>query len=629
MTFDPDDSAGRATGVAMPSSPRGLPEGHRMPFGYENRADGVFRVVPQTDKQGNPLPDKLIRVSYGPLMVTTRYVSPDGEEWYDLGWFDGRRPVVRRVDGVTVRSGRAVIHALGNAGIPAFDANARQVEQYLAAYLMDNGEAIRERAVPVARYLGWQADGTFVTADRRPWPVEPGEEEQRPILAAFGPSGTLAGWQDAVRPLKRYPVVRIALAAGFAAPLLRLLNLRSATLDISGRSTRGKSTTAAIAMSPWADPSADARAMGTWKAGIIMIEKRLNLVRGLPSWLDETRVVKSPDVVDQIMYQVPFDQGASRGGGWSNGLPWNTILISTGEQPALSFSSHEGSAARVLSLRRPPFGLDGDRSATDANTATDGIAEHHGVAGPAFAARLVEELAKSDGAEQLRKRHQVLAEAHAAAAPNDVARRRTKHIAALHLAAELAHEWDIVPFGALEPAKWTELLGEEAAREDRGGMALEIVRGLIAAQGHRIQPLNTADGHKVPAPAGGWIGSYVDHKGTPGIALLPVEVSKALQQATPPIVLDAVQEAWAEAGTIIMDGTRLGRDYINGTRLRCHIFPLTVLDGEPDREQEQTGQEPDGTEAADEASPPPAQEPLSEQADWGWPTGTYGAAANT
>jgi hypothetical protein len=359
--------------------------------------------------------------------------------------------------------------------------------------------------------------------------------------------------------------------------------------------------------------------MGTWKAGIIMIEKRLNLVRGLPTVLDETRVVKHPDVVDQVLYQVPMDQGAARGGGWASGLPWNTVLISTGEQPALSFTSHEGAAARVLSLRRPPFGLGGERSAADALAVTEGVGEQHGTAGPAFIARLTAMLAEPDGPSRLRKRHQVLADAHAEAAGNDVARRRAPHVAALHLAAELACEWDIVPFEALEAEVWTELLADETVREDRGGMALEVVRGLIAAHAHRIQTLNAVAGDtRFVPPPGGWIGAYVDTDDRPAVALLPAAVAQALAAASPPIVLDAVREAWAETGTIVMDGRRLARESVNGRQVRAYVFPLSVLD------EEDTAR----SSRQQEASPAHPQGLATQAASTGWPAGTIGADAN-
>jgi uncharacterized protein (DUF927 family) len=73
-------------------------------------------------------------------------------------------------------------------------------------------------------------------------------------------------------------------------------------VDISGRSTRGKTITAMVALSCWADPSDKSEAMHTWQAAsVIGIEKRLNLVSGLTVVLDETRRVKDPALVDAVV----------------------------------------------------------------------------------------------------------------------------------------------------------------------------------------------------------------------------------------------------------------------------------------------------------------------------------------
>jgi hypothetical protein len=618
-----------------------LPAGHTMPENYKLLRDGIFQEVPRTDRQGNPVEAKFVRVSYGPLAVVRKYASADGEQWFDVAWHDGRRTVVRRVSGATLRGGVKLVRELGSIGIPLFEGNAGKAEQYLAAYLVTNAEVIEDNVVKLARYLGWQSDGTFVSSDGAPCPVEVAHVEQEPILSAYRPAGTLKQWQASIAPVERYPTVRIALAAAFAPALFAPLRLRSCAVDISGRSTRGKSTAAAVGLSVWANPSEEFQAWGTWKSGMIGIEKRLNLMRGLPVVLDETRVVKHADLVDQVLYQVPMDHGTARGGNYTSAsmLPWNTLVLSTGEQPALSFTSHEGAAARVISLRRPPFGREGERSAADAEGVRLAILTTYGTAGPAFAARLIEMLAEQDGLEQLRKRHDVLADEHSGAAGNDVARRRSRHVAAIHLATQLAHEWGIVPFGALETADWTELLSEEEAREDRGAMALEVVRALIASQGHRVQPLSTgkigaAAGALTMTPPGGWIGAHVeDRNGQPAVALLPGDLDRALSANRPPIVLDAVKEAWTEAGTIAMDPKRpksLDRAYISGKRVRAFIFTSATLDGPDDEEQSgQSDQDATDPRTQQEALPAPSAHPEQPALDNGWGSGTIGEDVNS
>lgn len=607
-----------------------LPEAHTMPPSYEARGGAVFHVAERRDrKTGEVIDTVYTRVTYGPLAITRMCASSEGEQWFDLEWRDGARTVARRVDGAVLRSGRALVRELGAHGIPVIEADAKHIERYLAAYLTANRNALEETRVTIARHLGWQDDGAFVTANGVPYPVEPGQPEQKAALAGHHAKGTLDAWKNAVARVERYPVVRIALAAGFAPALLSVLRLNSFTVDISGRSSRGKSTAAGVGLSPWANPTDQGDAMATWKSTFIAIEKRLNLVRGLPVVLDETRVVKSPEIVDQVLYQVPMNRGAGRGGGYPSMLPWQTILISTGEQPALSFTSHEGAAARILSLRRAPFGLDGPRSAADARAVTEALAENYGTAGPAFAERLRTVLAEEGGAQHLRERHEQLRAAHAETARNDVARRRAPLVAALHLAAHLAHEWNIVPMPALPIEVWTELLGEESGREDRGAMALDVVRSLIAAQGHRLRPLNHQSAALLDVPAAGWIGAHVEHEGVAAVAILPEALAAALNRATPPITLDAVREAWAERGTIILDGKHNPRVRMDGGRPRAFLFARDVLDGdEPPPARTDTPEGAPPPALAPEPEPDTAPYEQTELGAAGWPKGSIGDLAN-
>ena len=160
------------------------------------------------------------------------------------------------------------------------------------------------------------------------------------------------------KPLTGHPRAQIGIYASLAAPLLRILGLPSFTVDWSGRSTTGKTITVVVGLSAWADPSETAGAFATWKTSVIATEKRLNLVRGLPVVLDESQLAFPPELVGDVLYQVGENVGKGREGGWASMLAWETIVLSTGERPALSFTARQGASARVLSVEGYPFGSD-------------------------------------------------------------------------------------------------------------------------------------------------------------------------------------------------------------------------------------------------------------------------------
>ena len=413
------------------------------------------------------------RVAWEWLFPVRVYVDPDGDQLVELAWRDGGRWVTRLIRRSLTRSGRKLIAEAGDAGLPVIEADAKQAERWLAAAEAANRGAIARH--PVARQLGWQADGkTFVTGQDAPWRVEPRYSDQAAALAAHRPNGTLAGWKDAIAEARDYIVVQVGAYAGLASPLLHPLGLDSFTVDFSGRSSRGKTVTAMVALSCWADPRDRSEGMLTWQtASVIGIEKRLNLVSGLTVVVDETRLVRDPALVDAVLYMIPKNHGRPRGGGWPNMIPWHAIVVSTGEQAATSFTSHQGASARVLSVQLPPFGTDGADGRTAAEAVKAGIEANCGTAGPAFAARLQARLAEDGGAGKLRTRHQELTEMLRGS--TDMAGRRAPLAACMALAAELAEKWAIVPFAAPDVASWSGLFASDEQRDNRPEMALDLV----------------------------------------------------------------------------------------------------------------------------------------------------------
>ena len=549
-----------------------LPDGYVIPEPYIIEPDGV-RLV-KDDGAG------YARVAWAWLFPVRVYIDHDGDQLVELTWRDGPHWVTRLIRRSLTKSGRKLIAEAGDAGLPVIEAEARQAERWLAAAEAANRGAIARD--PVARQLGWQRDGkTFVTTQDSPWRIEPRYSDQAGALAAYRPEGTLAGWQETIKGIEEYAVVRAGLYAGLAPPLLVPLGLDSFTVDFSGRSGRGKTITAAAGLSCWADPSDRADGMLPWStASIIGIEKRLNLFNGLVAVIDETRLVKDPALVDEVIYQVPKNRGKPRGGGWPNMIPWRVIAVSTGEQPATSFTTHQGASPRVLSIGGAPFGTDGDASRTAAEAVKLGIEANYGTAGPAFVSRLQKRLAEDGGPGKLRARHGELTELLRGS--TDVSGRRAPLVACLALAAELAADWKIVPFKAPETSTWLNLLASDEQRDNRAEMALDIVREYLAAHSDKLwggQPKGDKEvGGDERPPATGWIGR--DH--TAGVALLPEKLREEMKRRG--YELDAVLPGWRERGVLAENKkhrppyklpVRLG----SGTRpVKCLVFKSEHLE---------------------------------------------------
>ncbi len=547
-----------------------------IPDDYSVKQTGVFAERPTRDGGTTS-----IRATWAPIMPIRMFVDPAGDQLVELAWRDGQGLVRRIVARSVVKSGRRLVAQLGDAGIPVTDADSKLAERWLAAFEQANRRVIpREK---IARQLGWQRDGEFVTGDGFPYRVEPKYDEQRGPLEAHRARGSLDGWRRAIRRLAEFPATLPSLYAGFGAALLEPLGLDSFTVDTSGRSTRGKTISVMCGASCWFDPGEKSDGMAHWRTTMIAAEKRLNLVNGLPVVFDETRIVKTPELVDQVLYQVPKNHGTPRGGGWPSNLPWRVILLSTGEQPALSFTPHEGASARVLSVRRAPFGNDGETSAAAAGYVRDSVTANYGLAGPEFARRLCAELKhERDGQgapPMLAERHQAVTEKFRG--DSDLAARRAPLVACLYLACQLAYEWGIVPFAAPGVSEWLALFseGDQDRNDNRPEMALDIVREFIASNQDKM--LGSSDGERPPAT--GWIG----HDAREGPALLPEKLREELKRRG--YELDAVLPGWLEMGVLITRDNQRPAHLIPrrlGGRLTKHlIFRREVISPETDDEQ--------------------------------------------
>ncbi|MFD6432850.1 DUF927 domain-containing protein [Streptomyces venezuelae] len=541
----------------------GLPATVRTPYDYRVTGRGV-EVLSASGENWN-------RVTYTPLVVTATFEDPEGDQYVELSWIDrslGRpRRISRIVSRETAKRGRKLIETLGSAGLPCVEGDARSVEKWLAEFEASNVHRIPSEQL--ARWLGWQDDGTFVSSPEDGIKVDTAFEEQRGPARAHARKGTLEGWQDTIARLADFPVPRVAIAAALAAPLLKPLGLNSFTLDISSRSTKGKTTALQVALSAWADPSEHASAMSNWRTTLYAIEKRLNLVRGIVTVFDETMAVTDDSLIDEVLYQLPMNHGKARSGGaFGNMLPWETILLSSGERPALSFTTSQGAAARILGTTIAPFG---DGGGPVAAAVREGVLAHHGHAGPEFIQFILSGLAQPNGREALKARHRALVDEFRGG--GDMTNRRAPMVAALVLAETLACGRGLLPYEPLSYDVWRSLFTAHNPTDNRPDMALDVVREYVAGHAHELYSATRAAMGDRP-PFSGWLGVLSSKDGVTEVALLPERVRKILAEAG--YSLDAVVGSWIDADYLkVLKSQRpphLVPRRFDGARAKCLAF---------------------------------------------------------
>jgi hypothetical protein len=553
----------------------GLPSSVRTPFGYRMTGRGV-EVLSQSGESWN-------RVTFAPLAVTATFEDPEGDQYVELSWIDRSlghpRRISRIVSRETAKRGRKLIETLGSAGLPAVEGDARAVEKWLAEFEAENVRRIPSEQL--ARWLGWQDDGTFVSSPEDGIKVDVPFEEQRGPARAHSAKGTLDAWRETIGHLAAFPVPRVAVAAALAAPLLRPLGLNSFTLDISSRSTKGKTTALQCALSVWADPSEHASAMSNWRTTLYAIEKRLNLVRGIVTVFDETMAVTDDSLIDEVLYQLPMNHGKARSGGaFGNMLPWETILLSSGERPALSFTTSQGAAARILGTTIAPFGDNGGQAAA---AAREGVLANHGHAGPEFVRYILSGLAQPNGQEALTQRHRLLVEEFRGG--GDMTNRRAPMVAALVLAETLASGTGLLPYAPLSHDVWRGLFTAHNPTDNRPEMALDVLREYVAGHAHELYSASRTFMNEQRPPYSGWLGVLASDNGTLKVSLLPERVRKILADAG--YSLDAVVGSWVDTGYLeTLKSQRpphLVPRRFDGARAKCLVFTTAGISfGEQD-----------------------------------------------
>lgn len=512
----------------------GLPDGVRTPDNYRIYRGGV--AIKRAAKDEGK--DTWIRFAFAPLVVTAAFEDPAGEQCVELAWTDRGKVVRRIVSREVAKRGRELVKVLGSAGLPVVEGDARVAERWLAEFESANLDLIPYE--PLARYLGWQPDGSFLASADGGAKLDVVYDEQRAPARAHTTHGTLDAWRTVIQGLEAYPVPRVALAAALGATLLRPLGVNSFTFDISSRSTKGKTTALQTALSVWANPSEQSDAMSNWRTTLYAIEKRLNLVRGMLVVLDETMAVSDETLIDQVLYQLPMNHGKARSGGaFGNMLPWETILMCSGERPALSFTTSQGAAARILGTTLAPFGNGGGETAVKTR---DGVLANYGWAGPAFAEMLRAGLARDGGLERLKARHAELKDAFKG--DSDMTGRRAPMVALLALAEELACKARILPYAALPADTWRRLFSANNPTDNRPEMAMDVVRGYVAGHSAELWVTGKSTAQDKP-PYAGWLGIASPEGTALRVAILPERLRRILSDAG--YSLDSVVDSWIEA----------------------------------------------------------------------------------
>lgn len=461
--------------------------------------------------------------------------------------------------------GREVRQALLDGGlyVSPYPRDRNSLQTFLASV------KIERRARAVSR-VGWQ-DGQFALPDRTI-----GSESSDLVVYQgsamidhdYRMTGSLEGWQSSVA---RFGIgnsrIALAICAGFVGPLLNRVGGEGGGIHLRGASSIGKSTALLAAASIWG-PDAFVR---QWRATANGLEGVAELSNETLLVLDELAQL-DPREAGSIAYLLANGCGKSRAsqtGEARAAKRWLTFFLSSGE---VSLAEHARSDGRG---RRSPAGqevriLDIEADAGSglglfedlhglpngdalARAIKSGCADHHGVAGPEFLARLIAD--PDDYAQEIRRGIDKFA---ADVLPKDATgqvSRTCRRFALIAMAGEIATHLGILPWTRGEAVKaakvvwisWLEARGGAGASEDLA--AIEQVKEFLSMHGaSRFQRLRGDRETIIPNRAGFW---REDQPGAREYLITASTWTNDVCRGLPP---QAVARLLLELGHLIPDG---------------------------------------------------------------------------
>jgi uncharacterized protein (DUF927 family) len=335
------------------------------------------------------------------LFLSKRIHNVDsGDEKIQLSYY--RDDQLRQINVARpVAFNRSQITTLSTHALPVTSENAKDVINYLSDF-----EAEHMNTIPVVRSvsrMGWIGSNHFLPGAAGAVELDV-EQGMQAIASGYSASGDLTTWVNCMREARQSSIVRLMMAASFAAPLLRPVGHRVFLLHVWGPSRGGKTAALKAALSIWGEPDTIMASFNSTKVGL---ERLAGLFSDLPLGVDERQIVGNrQDMIESLVYLIGMGKGKTRGtkgGGIQAAQQWRTICLTTGEEPLSGESSNTGIRTRVIELYGQPF--QDERVAASVHQVTK---DHHGMAGEQYIRHVIETL--QTNADDFKNSHQMLVE---------------------------------------------------------------------------------------------------------------------------------------------------------------------------------------------------------------------------
>lgn len=318
---------------------------------------------------------------------------------------------------------------------------------------------VPDREITIAATPGWHTvndELVFITPGGEvilpPGVLVDVELTRNAILKKPTVVGSLDGWKQAVHAAlsaEGCPHWIIGIIAGFVGPILSLADLDSCGCNISGFTSRGKSTAQKLAVSVWSSPEIGKGLFRTFRTTDNAAESLAQHATGTILALDDLSHIEGV-VVAKLLYMLAGDSGKTRlraDASLKNSYHWKTFSVFSGEK-SLGEKVEESGEKWLpgMAVRFPDIDISevNDHVAKQTIQSMENIRHHHGHAGPAFCEALLRDGLHHDPSI-LRQKVDEMASALAGSDGSGALTRAAKPFALLLVAGELAKAYGIIP----------------------------------------------------------------------------------------------------------------------------------------------------------------------------------------
>lgn len=328
--------------------------------------------------------DQVITVCRQAPVITKSYSNIEKSQMYhEIHWIDNGRKHFEIVPAGDIATRKNLL-SLADKSLAVNDLNAKDLIDFFDKYILFN-----ERNIPrenLVERLGHIKNG-FAHPAMSNLKILPPDIGEKQTLEAFQSKGTAEEWIAQVfHRIKDHPKALLMVLASFTSVILKDLKLSPFIVDLSGPTSRGKTTVLKVAASVWGTE----HLVSEWNATKVATERKAAFLNSFPLILDDTMKAEERHLKG-IIYN--FSGGRSKGRGSITGsqveYTWNNLLLSTGETSLVEYAKEAGgAAARILPITGLPFE---DVEYSFFNDLYNSIENHHGAVGIEFHKRWMKE----------------------------------------------------------------------------------------------------------------------------------------------------------------------------------------------------------------------------------------------